>query len=628
MTTGSQRSSIQRTILGIVIAGIILLMATAGASLWRVNQASLTYEADVIPALHREVEIMGMESRVREQSQEWKNLLMRGGDPASLEKHWAAFQEIDVDIRQHLDSLLTNSTDPDVVHTLEQFRDEYDRMQESYRSGYLAFTRNDFNTAYGDLQTQGIDREANALLERALELMDAEANRVETESREQRIIALWGAGGTLIAISLALVGGIVLFMTRLVIRPIQILAERMRTLTETHDLTIRLRFKSQDEIGLLGDSVNRFLGEMQEMITQMTGLAAQVSETAATLQSEASELSDASGEVARNMSNVAGGAAEQARQASVVREATVELQQAIGQIASGAEQSAREAQVTGRLLSEMIAQIEAVAAEAVQIAESARLAHTTARSGGVVVERANEGMTRIAGSVSESAERVARLEQISAQIGEITAAISAIAEQTNLLALNAAIEAARAGEHGRGFAVVAEEVRRLADRSAQSAREIGDLVHRIQEGTASVSATMTATTQQVEQGSTLSREAGVALRQIEQVVSTAVDGVQRIAEAAGHVKESAGQVASTFESVASVTEENTAATEEMSAGAQTTLSGVQRVNEISTSNAGAVQETSAASEQLNASAQSVNESATRLAEIAARLHEQATRFQV
>src|SRR5690606_5043998 len=121
-----------------------------------------------------------------------------------------------------------------------------------------------------------------------------------------------------------------------------------------------------------------------------------------------------------------------------------------------------------------------------------------------------EGMARISQAVADAAQRVQELGQQSQRIGEIVQLISDIADQTNLLALNAAIEAARAGEHGRGFAVVAEEVRKLAERSAESTREIAALVENIQLGVTEAVAAVQAGTQEAEVGSRLAVQAGEA----------------------------------------------------------------------------------------------------------------------
>jgi len=141
--------------------------------------------------------------------------------------------------------------------------------------------------------------------------------------------------------------------------------------------------------------------------------------------------------------------------------------------------------------------------------------------------------------VGQSADRIQELDRLSEQVGSITDVISSIADQTNLLALNAAIEAARAGEHGRGFAVVADEVRKLAEQSAASAREIADLIRSIQTGTADAVKSMNLATERLAATNELAVEAGTALGDILGAVKQAAEEVGRIAGKVEKVKEHA-----------------------------------------------------------------------------------------
>lgn len=285
-------------------------------------------------------------------------------------------------------------------------------------------------------------------------------------------------------------------------------------------------------------------------------------------------------------------------------------------------------QQAAQLLAEMADTLETVSANAANVAEDTDRAAETAHRGAEVVASTVAGMDRIRLVVGKAAERIKHLEALSVQIGQITEAISSIAEQTNLLALNAAIEAARAGEHGRGFAVVADEVRKLAERSAASAKQIGDLIANIQAGTAEAVQAMVAGTDEVQTGSKLAAEAGRSLDEIRDRVQRAAADVRGIAEAVVQVRKGAQNVVHAFDQMAAVTEENTAATEEMSASVTQVAKAVERIAAIAQENAAASQEVSSSVEELTASSEEVASSAQGLAKIAQELQEQVARFKV
>ena len=184
--------------------------------------------------------------------------------------------------------------------------------------------------------------------------------------------------------------------------------------------------------------------------------------------------------------------------------------------------------------------------------------------------------SRLAGSASEVAQRggamvaqvVQTMEDINAssrKIGEIISVIDGIAFQTNILALNAAVEAARAGEQGRGFAVVAGEVRDLAQRSAQAAREIKVLI--------------SASVQKVDAGTRLVAEAGSTMTDIVGSVRRVSDVISEISQAAGEQTEGIGQVNSAVAQLDSMTQQNSALVEQSAAAAESMREQASRLSQ-------------------------------------------------
>jgi methyl-accepting chemotaxis protein len=189
-------------------------------------------------------------------------------------------------------------------------------------------------------------------------------------------------------------------------------------------------------------------------------------------------------------------------------------------------------------------------------------------SGVALAGQAAEETRSMAGSVEATAAHIRELGTQSAQISSILGVISDIASQTNLLALNAAIEAARAGEQGRGFAVVADEVRKLAERTAQSTAEIAAMVERIQSGTARAVEGMESGMQQVDSSVKLSNQAREAFARMNASSLEVRQVVSRITEAIDVESKNEGEMLHHIEQVRNLIEESSQGMKEVVASAE------------------------------------------------------------
>lgn len=237
-------------------------------------------------------------------------------------------------------------------------------------------------------------------------------------------------------------------------------------------------------------------------------------------------------------------------------------------------------------------------------------------------------MESIKEKVGISAEKVQEMGKRSEQISTIVATIEEIASQTNLLALNAAIEAARAGEHGKGFAVVADEVRKLAERSTSSTKEIDIMLNGIVETVSEAVTAMQSGTMEVESGVENANEAGKALAEI-LTASEAVNAQATLAATASdQMRLAAEQLIEAVDSVSAVVEENTASTEEMSANSTEISEAVENIASVSEENSAAVEEVSASAEEMTAQVQEVTGAANSLSEMANALKEVVAKFKL
>ncbi|GGG22159.1 hypothetical protein GCM10010924_59590 [Rhizobium wenxiniae] len=240
--------------------------------------------------------------------------------------------------------------------------------------------------------------------------------------------------------------------------------------------------------------------------------------------------------------------------------------QATSSIDSGSREVSQSADDLSKRTEQQAASLEETAAALDQITANVSNSSKRAEEARTVAIQANESARHSGAVVANAVDAMGRIEESSGQIGNIIGVIDDIAFQTNLLALNAGVEAARAGEAGKGFAVVAQEVRELAQRSAQAAKEIKDLI-----GKSSV---------EVETGVKLVSETGTALKTIENYIVTINQHMDSIATSSREQSVGLAEVNTAVNQMDQVTQQNAAMVEEANAAGATLATEAGRLREL------------------------------------------------
>jgi methyl-accepting chemotaxis protein len=332
----------------------------------------------------------------------------------------------------------------------------------------------------------------------------------------------------LVLVVIILIG---LVMARALVKPIlQMKANLDDIAAGEGDLTRRLAITSQDEIGELGGSFNRFVDKIHGLVRQ---------------------IADMTGQLTGLVSEVAAQAQRSEHAMQQQRHETDQVATAINEMSSAAQEVAKSAQNA------------AVAAQQTDV---------EGQQAKRVVDGSIAQIHALVGDIRASGTSLDSLQQDVQSIVSVLSVIRSIAEQTNLLALNAAIEAARAGEAGRGFAVVADEVRALASRTQQSTQEIQGMIDRLEQGTRSAVDAMRRSSEAGDGTSVKANEAGQSLDAIAALIATINAMNAQIAAAAEEqtavaeeINRSVHQIATSVDTVADETQQGAQTSRQLAA---------------------------------------------------------------
>ena len=482
------RKSLRLQILAL-LAGSLAAMLLIALVCFQFLSSSVRGYADLVDGPLRASQLIDEANlQFKVQVQEWKNVLLRGRQPAELDKYWQQFQAREQQVQALLGQLI-DSGEPALKARLQELRDTHRQLGQAYVRGREAFLAAGGDPAAGDLAVKGVDRAAS-------EQMSALVEQLRVDARERAARISTGAErtvwlGLLVMLASALLVGLfsLWLVNRSLIEPIRQLIDYVAQLSQGR-FVARVENRRQDELGRLAMAANTLRDFLAESIGR--------------LKDNAVELESASGQ----------------------------LRSIAGDMARGTDDQFQRTDQVATAMHEMSATAQEVARHAAEAARAADDADHSAQAGEQVMQATIDTIAQVNREIAGTAAVIRHLESDSTRIGKVLEVIRGIAEQTNLLALNAAIEAARAGEAGRGFAVVADEVRSLAQRTAASIAEINQIIEAVQSGALDAVKAIESGQQRSEEGAEQVQHAGQMLQRITTAVEAIRDMNRQIATAA------------------------------------------------------------------------------------------------
>ena len=404
-----------------LILAICVLLSIGGGlyGIFRLADLSNQYDQMIRVDYGNEILVDRMLLDFKIQVQNWKDTLLRGKDPASLDKYWGGFMQKEADVRQDASELQANlPPDSEAARLVSRFVQDHTTMGDNYRHGLSLFNAANHDPTVGDHSVAGMDRAPTHTLQAAGKaILENTRSHLQQIRQHRRVVMAWSLS------LMVLVALLTIALAWWLIRDITLPLHRAVAIARqvaNGDLSARFNVTRQDEFG--------------ELLTALKTMTEQL-----------------------------------ATVVSRVRQGTHTVTTATGEISAGNLDLSNRTEKQAGSLEEAASALEAITSTIRQSSDHTREASARAQQASEVAERGGA-------MVADVVQTMSAINNASRKIADIISVIDSIAFQTNILALNAAVEAARAGEQGRGFAVVASEVRNLAQRSATAAREIKSLI--------------------------------------------------------------------------------------------------------------------------------------------------------
>lgn len=412
---------------------------------------------------------------------------------------------------------------------------------------------------------------------------------------------------------------IILFVSGSLSRPLQALAQGAEKMAQG-DLRVHfVEVRGQDETALLSRAFRVMAESLRGIVVQITNVASQLAASSEELSSSIEKISKATQEIARTVSQVAEGSSSQSQDLE-------RITQEAGLIARRVDDLAKATDRNLAALHEMVRSVEENFQALQEIEKAMNLSLAQGKESREEAQKGQELLRVLSGNIhaiadvaQDVSQAIETLDQRSQEIGKIVEVITGIAEQTNLLALNAAIEAARAGEAGRGFAVVAEEVRKLAENSAQAAQQIAHLINQIGQDTRNAVERMQRATHQVEEGVAQGERVTQSFTQIINALESSIASLENLSSRFDQARKSQEMLQKRSSEVQSLSEDASRGIQEVAQAVANITERINAVAAVAEENAASSEEVSASTEEQSVSLEELTSAAESLAKLAEEL---------